>query len=35
MKSEKIIALAKGVWAFCSFLFWPRWGRSRSSKAEI
>jgi len=17
----------KGVWAFCSYLFWPRWGR--------
>lgn len=26
MKSEKIIALVKGMWAFCSFLFVPRWG---------
>ena len=24
MKSEKIIALAKGVWAFCSYLFVPQ-----------
>ena len=24
MKSKKIIALAKGVWAFCSYLFWPQ-----------
>lgn len=23
MKGKKIIALAKGVWAFCSYLFWP------------
>ena len=20
-------ALVKGLWQFCSFLFWPRWGR--------
>ena len=24
MKSKKIIALAKGVWAFCSYLFVPQ-----------
>ena len=24
MKSKKIIALAKGVWAFCSYLFIPQ-----------
>ena len=24
MKSKKIIALAKGVWAFCSYLFVQR-----------
>ena len=24
MKSEKIIALVKGVWEFCSFLFVPQ-----------
>lgn len=28
MKSEKIIALAKGVWAFCSYLFVPQWGEN-------
>jgi len=27
MKSGKIMALVKGVWEFCSYLFWPRWGR--------
>ena len=27
--------IVKGVWMFCSYLFVPRWGRSRSSKAEI
>lgn len=32
MKSEKIIALVKGVWAFCSFLFVPQWGRNRNAK---
>ena len=26
MKSKKIIAIAKGVWAFCSYLFVPQWG---------
>lgn len=31
MKSEKIIALVKGVWAFCSFLFVPRWGRKKTA----
>ena len=29
MKSKKIIALAKGVWAFCSYLFVPQWGRKK------
>ena len=29
MKSKKIIALAKGVWAFCSYLFVPQWGRHK------
>ena len=24
MKSEKIMDMMKGVWAFCSFLFWPQ-----------
>lgn len=28
-KSEKIIVLVKGVWAFCSYLFVPQWGRKR------
>ena len=32
MKSKKIIALAKGVWAFCSYLFVPQWERIRNSK---
>ena len=27
MKSKKIIAIAKGLWAFCSYLFVPQWGR--------
>ena len=30
MKSKKIIALAKGILAFCSYLFWPRWGVAAS-----
>ena len=24
--SKKIMGLVKGVWAFCSYLFWPRSG---------
>ena len=31
MKSKKIIAIAKGVWAFCSYLFWPQWGKKQGS----
>ena len=27
MKSKKIIAIAKGLWAFCSYVFVPQWGR--------
>lgn len=27
MKSKKIITLAKGVWAFCSYLFWTQRGQ--------
>ena len=27
MKSNKIIAIAKGVWAFCSYVFVPQWGK--------
>lgn len=23
--------LIKGVWAFCLYLFWPRWGRNWNS----
>ena len=22
----------RGVWAFCSYLFWPQWGRNKSQK---
>lgn len=29
MKSEKIMALVKGVWAFCFYLFVPQRGRKR------
>ena len=32
MKSGKIMALAKGGWAFGSFLFWPQWDKP---KAEV
>ena len=28
MKSKKIIAIAKGVWAFCSYVFVPQWGKN-------
>jgi len=24
---DMIKEILKGVWAFCSYLFWPRWGR--------
>lgn len=24
MKSEKLKSILKGVWAFCSFVFWPQ-----------
>lgn len=34
MKSKKIIAIAKGVWAFCSYLFVPQWGRNREKIIE-
>lgn len=27
MKSEKLKSILNGVEAFCSFVFWPRWGR--------
>jgi len=27
MKSGKIMAMVKGVWAFCSYLFVPQWGK--------
>lgn len=27
MKSKKLKSILKGVWAFCSFLFVPQWGK--------
>lgn len=27
MKSRMIMALVKGMWAFCSYLFVPQWGK--------
>ncbi len=24
----------KGVWAFCSYLFWPQWGRKRRAEQQ-
>ena len=24
---NKILSVLKGIWAFCSYLFWPQWGR--------
>ena len=35
MKKGKIIALAKGVWAFCSFLYGAQWGGINYDKDEI
>lgn len=26
--------IVKGVWAFCSYLFVPQWGRSKSGNVE-
>ena len=31
MKSGKIMALVKGVWEFCSYLFWPQRGRNTNN----
>lgn len=33
-KSEKLKSTLKGIGAFCSYLFWPRWGRSKSRNME-
>ena len=30
MKSEKIVALVKGVWAFCSYFFCATMGQKKS-----
>ena len=30
MKSEKLKAVAKAVWTFCSYLFIPQWGKKQS-----
>lgn len=30
MKSEKLKSIIKEIWAFCSFVFWPRWGSRRA-----
>jgi len=30
MKSGKIMALVKGVWEFCSYLFVPQWGKRKA-----
>ena len=35
MKSKKIIALAKGVWAFCSYLFVPQRGKSSKNESQL
>lgn len=33
MKSEKLKSMLKGVWAFCSYVFVPQWGkRSKMEK---
>ena len=29
MESEKLKSIAKGIWAFCSFVFVPQWGRNK------
>ena len=29
MKSEKLKAFAKAVWAFCGYLLVPQWGNKR------
>ena len=34
MKSEKLKSILKGIWAFCSFVFWPQWGRVKSGNTE-
>ena len=34
MKSKKIIVIAKGVWAFCSYLFVPQRGGKRTVNDE-
>ena len=26
---ERVKAVLKGVWAFCSYLFVPQWGRNK------
>ena len=34
MMSEKLKSILKGIWAFCSYLFWPRWGRNRDNNNQ-
>ena len=26
---ERVKEMLKGVWQFCSYLFWPQWGRNK------
>ena len=34
-KRIKIKEIVKGVWAFCSYLFVPQWGRKRCKMSEV
>lgn len=31
---NRLCSIAKGVWQFCSFLFWPRWGNEEELRYE-
>ena len=30
MKSEKLKSMLKGIWAFCSYVFVPQWGKNKN-----
>jgi len=33
-RKEKLKSILKGIWAFCSFLFVPQWGRKHDVRCK-
>lgn len=32
---ERLKEVLKGVWLFCSYLFWPQWGRNKKNAVML